>query len=77
MAIGAIRAMKSAGVDTEKMFVGGVDATQDRLAAMKAGDLKVAVFPGAMGQVRTQSMRRSPLPVGNLSRRRSTSHSSS
>ena len=50
MAIGAIQAMKSAGMDTKKMIVGGVDATQDGLAAMKAGDLKVTVFQDAAGQ---------------------------
>jgi inositol transport system substrate-binding protein len=50
MAIGAIQAMKSAGVDTKKMVVGGIDATQDGLAAMKAGDLKVTVFQDAAGQ---------------------------
>ena len=50
MAIGAIQAMKSAGVDTKKMIVGGVDATQDGLASMKAGDLKVTVFQDAAGQ---------------------------
>ena len=37
MAIGALQAMKSAGVDTKKAIVGGVDATQDALASMKAG----------------------------------------
>ena len=50
MAIGAIQAMKSAGMDTKKTIVGGVDATQDGLAAMKAGDLKVTVFQDAAGQ---------------------------
>ena len=50
MAIGAIQAMKSAGLDTKKVIVGGVDATQDGLAAMKAGDLKVTVFQDAAGQ---------------------------
>ena len=50
MAIGAIQAMKSAGVDTKKAVVGGVDATQDALASMKAGDLKVTVFQDAAGQ---------------------------
>src|ERR1700734_4289354 len=44
MAIGALQAMKSAGVDTKKAVVGGVDATQDALASLKAGDLKVTVF---------------------------------
>ena len=50
MAIGAIQAMKAAGVDTKKAIVGGVDATQDALASMKAGDLKVTVFQNAAGQ---------------------------
>ncbi|THD43013.1 MAG: rhizopine-binding protein, partial [Bradyrhizobium sp.] len=50
MAIGALQAMKSAGADTKKAIVGGVDATQDALASMKAGDLKVTVFQDAAGQ---------------------------
>ena len=50
MAIGAIQAMKAAGIDTKKAIVGVVDATQDALASMKAGDLKVTVFQDAAGQ---------------------------
>ena len=50
MAIGALQAMKAAGVDTKKSIVGGVDATQDALASMKAGDEKVTVFQNAAGQ---------------------------
>src|SRR5664279_2703391 len=50
MAIGAIQAMKAAGVDTKAAIVGGVDATQDALASMKGGDLKVTVFQDAAGQ---------------------------
>jgi len=50
MAIGALQAMKSAGIDTRKAVVGGIDATQDALASMKAGDLKVTVFQDAAGQ---------------------------
>jgi inositol transport system substrate-binding protein len=50
MAIGAIQALKAAGVDTKTAIVGGVDATQDALASMKAGDLKVTVFQDAAGQ---------------------------
>src|SRR5580704_13747995 len=50
MAVGAIQAMKAAGLDTKKAIVGGVDATQDALASMKAGDLKVTVFQDAAGQ---------------------------
>jgi inositol transport system substrate-binding protein len=50
MAIGALQAMKAAGVDTKSVIIGGVDATQDALASMKAGDLKVTVFQDAAGQ---------------------------
>jgi len=50
MAIGAIQAMKAAGMDMGTMIVGGVDATQDALAAMGAGDLDVTVFQNAAGQ---------------------------
>src|SRR5208283_5436530 len=50
MAIGALQAMKSAGMDTKSAIVGGIDATQDALASMKAGDLKVSVFQNAAGQ---------------------------
>lgn len=50
MAIGAIQAMKAAGMDMKTVIVGGVDATQDALAAMAAGDLDVTVFQNAAGQ---------------------------
>ncbi len=50
MAIGAIQAMKAGGVDMKTMIVGGIDATQDALAAMQAGDLDVTVFQDAAGQ---------------------------
>lgn len=50
MAIGAIQAMKAAGIDMAKVQVGGVDATQDALAAMQAGDLDVTVFQNAAAQ---------------------------
>ena len=49
-AIGAIQAMKAAKVDMKAVVVGGVDATQDALAAMKAGDLDATVFQDAAGQ---------------------------
>jgi inositol transport system substrate-binding protein len=49
-AIGAIQAMKAAGIDMKSVVVGGVDATQDALAAMQAGDLDVTVFQDAAGQ---------------------------
>ncbi|KAK3584122.1 hypothetical protein CHS0354_035198 [Potamilus streckersoni] len=50
MALGAIQAMKSAGISMKTMIVGGVDATQEALAAMAAGDLDVTVFQDAAGQ---------------------------
>ena len=50
MAIGAIQAMKAAGMDMKTVVVGGVDATQDALAAMADGDLDVTVFQNAAGQ---------------------------
>jgi inositol transport system substrate-binding protein len=49
-AIGAIQAMKAAGIDMKDVVVGGVDATQDALQAMQAGDLDVTVFQDAAGQ---------------------------
>jgi len=50
MAIGAIQALKAAGYDMSKIIVAGIDATQDALAAMKAGDLDVTVFQNAAAQ---------------------------
>lgn len=50
MAIGAIQALKAAGKDMKEYVVAGVDATQDALAAMEAGDLDVTVFQNAAGQ---------------------------
>jgi inositol transport system substrate-binding protein len=49
MALGAIQALKNAKL-LDKVFVGGVDATKDALAAMKAGELEVTVFQDAKGQ---------------------------
>lgn len=50
MAIGAIQAMKAANIDMKDVVVGGVDATQDALAAMQAGELDVTVFQNAAAQ---------------------------
>ncbi|MBX2835665.1 MAG: sugar ABC transporter substrate-binding protein [Gammaproteobacteria bacterium] len=50
MAIGAIQAMKANGMSMEDVIVVGVDATQDALQAMKAGDLDATVFQDAFGQ---------------------------
>ncbi len=50
MAIGAIQAMKAAGMDMADVQVGGVDASQDALLSMQAGDYDVTVFQDAFGQ---------------------------
>ena len=50
MALGAIQALKSAGFSMDDVVVAGVDATQDALAAMQAGDLDVTVYQSAKGQ---------------------------
>jgi inositol transport system substrate-binding protein len=49
-AIGAIQAIKASGLDVGALFIGGVDATQDALQAMQAGELDVTVFQDAAGQ---------------------------
>lgn len=50
MALGAIQALRSSGISMDDVVVGGVDATQDALAAMRAGDLDVTIFQNAEGQ---------------------------
>lgn len=50
MALGAIQALKSSGVDLGKVVIGGVDATQDALAALDTGELDVTVYQSAKGQ---------------------------
>jgi inositol transport system substrate-binding protein len=50
MAIGAAQALKAAGRPMDKVVIAGVDATQDALAAMAAGDIDVTVFQNAAGQ---------------------------
>ncbi len=50
MAIGAIQALKAAGVPMDDVIVGGIDATADAISAMKAGDLDITVFQNAAGQ---------------------------
>ena len=49
MAIGAIQAIKAAGIDMATVVVGGIDATRDALATIQAGDLDVTVFQNAAG----------------------------
>lgn len=50
MAIGAIQALKAAGISMDEMIVAGIDATPDALQAMKDGDLDVTVYQSAPGQ---------------------------
>ncbi|MCA8881293.1 MAG: sugar ABC transporter substrate-binding protein [Rhodobacteraceae bacterium] len=50
MAIGAIQAMKAAGIPMDDVIVAGVDATQDALLSMASGELDVTVFQDAVGQ---------------------------
>lgn len=50
MAIGAILALKQAGVDPKTMCIGGIDATADGLAEIASGNLTVTVFQNSKGQ---------------------------
>ena len=52
MAIGAIMAIRQAGIATGKILIGGVDATPDALAELAKGTLAVTVFQDARGQAR-------------------------
>jgi inositol transport system substrate-binding protein len=53
MAIGAIMAIRQAGIAPGKILVGGVDATPDALAELAKGTLAVTVFQDARGQARS------------------------
>jgi inositol transport system substrate-binding protein len=50
MALGAIQAIKAAGISMDSVIVSGVDATQDALASMQAGELDITVFQNAAAQ---------------------------
>jgi ABC-type sugar transport system substrate-binding protein len=50
MAIGALQAMKTVGMNMDEVIVTGIDATPDALAAMAAGDMDVTVLQSAAGQ---------------------------
>ena len=50
MAVGAILALKQAGVDPKSVCIGGIDATADGLAEVANGNLYVTVFQNAKGQ---------------------------
>lgn len=52
MAIGAIMAIRQAGIADGKILIGGVDATPDALAELAKGTLAVTVFQNAGGQAR-------------------------
>ena len=52
MAIGAIMAIRQAGIPDGKILVGGVDATPDALAELAKGTLAVTVFQNATGQAK-------------------------
>ena len=50
MALGAIQAMKAAGISMDDVVVGGVDATSDALLSMQSGEMDVTVFQDLAGQ---------------------------
>ena len=50
MALGAIQALKGAGISMDDVIVAGVDATPDAIKSMEAGELDVTVFQDAEGQ---------------------------
>ena len=50
MAIGAILALKQAGVDPKTICIGGIDATADGLNEVSNGNLYVTVFQNSKGQ---------------------------
>jgi inositol transport system substrate-binding protein len=52
MAIGAIMAIRQAGIAAGTILVGGVDATPDALAELAKGTLAVTVFQNARGQAK-------------------------
>lgn len=53
MIIGAIMALKDAGLDPKHYFTGGIDATPDALREMAQGNLNVSVLQDAAGQARS------------------------
>lgn len=50
MALGAVQALRAAGVPKGEVIVAGVDATKDGQAAIESGDMAVTVFQNAKGQ---------------------------
>ncbi|WAP66762.1 sugar ABC transporter substrate-binding protein [Jiella pelagia] len=60
MAIGAILAMKSVGMNMNDVVVAGIDATRDGLSALEAGGLDVTVYQNAkrQGEVALEAAKR-------------------
>lgn len=50
MALGAIEAMKSAGLDPTSIPIVGIDCTADGAAAVASGEMYMTVFQNAVGQ---------------------------
>jgi len=50
MALGAVQAMKSAGISMDDVVIAGVDATPDAIKSIEAGDMDITVFQDAKGQ---------------------------
>lgn len=50
MALGAIASLKAAGLSPQDVLVAGVDATQEAMQFVKAGELAATVFQDAVGQ---------------------------
>lgn len=53
MALGAIMALEKAGIDPNRYWIGGVDATPEALRAMKAGILDVTILQDGRAQARS------------------------
>ena len=78
MAVGAIQALKAAGVDTKAAIVGGVDATQDALGLDEGGRSQGDGVPGRRRPGQGRGRRRAEARRGrDASTRRSTSRSNS
>jgi ABC-type sugar transport system substrate-binding protein len=52
MIIGAVMALRDAGLNPKDFYTGGIDATQDALLEMQKGELSVTVLQDAAGQAR-------------------------
>ena len=50
MALGAIQAMKDAGVDPTSKVIVGIDGLGDAQAALESGEMKMTVYQDAVGQ---------------------------